>query len=88
MCPRKRPTRGMPVNQTPPPPPPTQVDTSALNAAIAAAVATAMAQYHCTRTSGGGTLVHSTQGEVLVRSRECSYKDFINCKPKSFKGTG
>ena len=23
-----------------------------------------------------------------MRSRECSYKDFTNCKPKSFKGTG
>ena len=26
--------------------------------------------------------------EIPVRSRECSYKDFTNCKPKPFYGTG
>ena len=80
MPPRKSTRR----NPPPPPPPPSAIDTTTLNAAVA----TAMAQYHSTDASRGGTPVNSTQGELLVRSRECSYKDFTNCKPKSFKGTG
>lgn len=72
----------------PPPPPPSTIDKEALNVAVATTVAIAMAQYHSTGASGGGMTVHSTQGEILVRSRECSYKDFTNFKPKSFKGIG
>lgn len=83
--PPRKPTRHNPP--PPPSPPPSAIDTAALNAAVAAAVATTMAQYHSTDASRGGTPVNSTQGELLVRSRECSYKDFTNCKPKSFKGT-
>ena len=65
-----------------------QIDAETLNTAVDTAVATAMAQYHPTNSRGGGTHVHSTQGEVPVRSRECSYKDFTNCKPLSFNGNG
>ena len=78
-------------NETPPPPPPQpptpQFDTTTLNAAVAMAVATAMAQYHSSGSTGGGTPVQSIQVQALVRSRECSYKDFTNCNPLSFKGT-
>ena len=87
MCPRKSTRRNTQIVETTPPLPPL-IDTAALNDAIVAAVATAMAQCHSTGASGGGTPVHSTQGEILVHSREYSYKDFTNCKPKSFKGTG
>ena len=84
MPPRKSPRN----NPAPPPPPPPVIDTTALNVAVAAAVATAMAQYHSTNNSQGGTLVESTHAEIHVRTRECSSKDFTNCKPKSFHGTG
>ena len=92
MPPRRNPRRN-PNNETPPPPPPQpptpQFDTTALNAAVAVAVATTMAQYHASgSTRGGGTPVNSIQFEAPVRSRECSYKDFTDFKPLSFKGTG
>ena len=85
MPPRKSTRRNPPP---PRPPPPPVIDTAALNAAVAAAVATAMAQYHSTNNSQGGTPVESTHAEIHVRTKECSYKDFTNCKPKSFYGTG
>ncbi|CAH1452086.1 unnamed protein product [Lactuca virosa] len=85
MPPRRSTRRDPPVTATPPTP---QIDTAALNVAVAAAVAIAMAQYHSTSASGDGTPVHSNHGEAPVRLRECSYKDFTNCKPLSFKGTG
>ena len=90
MPPHRNPRRNL-NNETPipPPQPPTpQFDTTALNAIVVTAVATAMAQYHSFGSTGGGTPVLSTHGEILVRLKECSYKDFTNCKPLSFKGTG
>ena len=49
MPPRRNPRRNL-NNETPPPPPPQsptpQFDMTALNAVVATAVATAMAQYH------------------------------------------
>ena len=90
MPPRRNPKRN-PNNETPipPPQPPTpQFDTTTLNAVVAAAVAIAMAQYHSSGSTGGGTPVQSIQVEAPVRSRECSYKDFTNCKPLSCNGTG
>ena len=87
MPPRKSPrTSNNPAS--PPPPPPAVIDTAALNAAVATAVETAMAQYHSSDASRGGTPVESIPIEIPVRSRECSYKDFTNCKPKPFYGTG
>ena len=70
MPPRRNPRRN-PNNETPPPQPPTpQFDTTALNAVVVAAVATAMAQYHASgSTGGGGTPVNSIQVEAPVRSR-------------------
>ena len=90
MPPRWNPRRNL-NNETPipPPQPPTpQFDTAALNAVVAAVVVTTMAQYQSSGSVGGGTPVQSVQVEAPVRSRECSYKDFTNCKPLSFKGTG
>ena len=76
MPPRKSP-RNNPAPPLPPLPP--VIDTAALNAAVAAAVATAMAQYHSSNASRGGTPVESIPVETPVRSSECSYKDFTNC---------
>ena len=72
----------------PPPPPIPQFDTAALNAAVAAAVATAMAEYHSSSSTGAGTPIPTIQVETPVHSKECSYKDFTNCKILSFNGTG
>ena len=84
MPPRRNPRRNL-NNETPPPPPPQpptpQFDTAALNVVVAVAVATTMAQYQSSGSVGGGTPVQSVQVEAPVRSRECSYKDFTNCKP-------
>ena len=90
MPPHQNPRRNL-NNETPipPPQPPTpQFDTTTLNVVVAAGVATAMAQYHSSGSTGGGTPVLSTHGEIPMRLKECSYKDITNCKPLSFKGTG
>ena len=70
MPPRKSTRRNPPIIPTQTPTPP-QFDTATLNVAVAAAVTTTMAQYHNNQgTSGGGTIVHSTQGDVVVCSQE------------------
>ena len=80
--PRRNPNKETPI---PPPQPPTpQFDTTTLNAAVAVAVATTMAQYHSSGSTGGRTPVLSTHGEIPMRLKECSYKDFTNCKSLSF----
>ena len=81
MPPRKSP-RNNPAPPQPPPPP--VIDTAALNVVVATTVATTMAQYHSSDASRGGTPVESTPVETPVRSRECSYKDFTNCKAEAF----
>ena len=75
------------ITPTQPPPPP-QYDPAALQTEVVAAVATALAQFSASGTSGSGTTVHSTQSDAPVCSRECSYKDFTNCKPRAFNGSG
>ncbi|KAL7597893.1 hypothetical protein Lser_V15G22825 [Lactuca serriola] len=64
-----------------------QIDATTLNAVVAAAVATTMAQYHPISTGGGETPTNSTHGEVLVCNGEFSYRGFTRCQPLSFKGT-
>ena len=83
MPPRRSPRHATPITPIPSP----QIDAATLNAAVAEAVATAMAQYHSTSTGGGEAPTDSTQGEVPVRQGEFSYKDFTRCQPLSFKGT-
>ena len=68
MPPRKSTRRNPPIIPTQTPTPP-QFDTATLNVTLVVVVATAMTQYHNNQgTSGGGTVVHSTQGYVVVRS--------------------
>ena len=61
MPPRRSPRHPTPITPILSP----QIDVATLNVAVAAAVATAMTQYHLTST-GGGTPTDSTQGEVPV----------------------
>lgn len=71
------------------PPPPPQHDLVAFQAAVTTAVAAAMTQICTSVTSGSGSGAHPTNyGYTYGHPRECSYKDFTNCKPKSFKGDG
>ena len=77
-----------PITPTQPPLPPPQLDPTALQVAVVAAVVTALAQFRASGTSGGRTVVHCTQGDVPVRSRECSYKEFTNSKLRAFNGIG
>ena len=77
-----------PTQPPPPPLPPPQYKPAALQAVVSAAVVATLAQFSMSDNSRGGTTIHSTQGDALVCSRECSYKDFTNCKPIFFNGTG
>lgn len=47
-----------------------------------------MSQINSGGSSGAGMGVNSTQGNIHSRTRECTYKDFMNCKPSFFNGTG
>ncbi|GKE79734.1 hypothetical protein Tco_1549734, partial [Tanacetum coccineum] len=56
--------------------------------AAARAAATAAAATPMTAAAGDGSLNSDTGIRGTVRTlRECMYKDFLNCKPLSFKGT-
>lgn len=78
-----------PSVNAPPPPLPPQYDIVAIRAEIASAVAVAIAQVNHQGTSGSGSgIVTPNHGEGQGRSRECSYKDFTNGKPKPFNGSG
>ena len=84
---RRSTTRDTPVTSTPPPPPP-QYNQVAIQVAVNAAVTVALEQFTSTSTSGSESYVPPTVVEAPVHSRECSYNDFTNCKPKSFNETG
>ncbi|CAH1451264.1 unnamed protein product [Lactuca virosa] len=88
MPPRRSARRNPPITQIHPPLPPPQYNPAAIQAAVAAAVTTTLAQFNTTGTRGSGTAVHSTQVDPPVHSRECSYKDFTNCKPRAFNDSG
>ena len=79
-CPRRRnPARG-----TNPPP---QVDPEVFQAAVAAAVATALADIIASNNNGQD-LRTSGAGDGSNRTRLCTYKDFMNAKPTTFRGDG
>ena len=88
MPPRRSTRCNPPITPTQQPPPLTQYNPTATQVVVAAVVSAALAQFSASGISGSGTTVHSTQGDALVHSRECSYKDFTNCKPRTFNGTG
>mgnify|MGYP001545098041 CR=1 FL=1 len=87
MPPKKRPNRKNNNPPTDPMPPSPQFNPAMFQAAITAAVATTMLQINSGGSSGSGSYAHplnldGSQGH----QKECSYKDFVNAKPKSFDG--
>ena len=86
MPPRKRPSS---KNNNPPPPPPSPFDPAMFQVAVTAAVAAAMSQMNPGGSGGpgGGTQPQNQEGSQ-GHQKECSYKDFMNAKPKSFDDNG
>ncbi|GKD76520.1 hypothetical protein Tco_1339141, partial [Tanacetum coccineum] len=59
---------------------------------IEARVSTALANHETLQNSTNGQGDRSHNSDIGIRGtirtpRECTYKDFLNCKPLSFKGT-
>ncbi|GKD94103.1 hypothetical protein Tco_1373940, partial [Tanacetum coccineum] len=81
MAPRGRPTRLNP-NATPT----TTVTEAQLQALIDQGVAAAMAEAEVSRVRNGYNRNGSGPRPVQV-VRECSYSEFLKCKPLDFKGT-
>ncbi|GKF59971.1 hypothetical protein Tco_0176757 [Tanacetum coccineum] len=70
----------------------TPMTTAAVEQLIEARVSAALANYETLRniTNGHGDGSHNSETRIrgTVRTpRECTYKDFLNCKPLTFKGT-
>ncbi|GKA63584.1 putative reverse transcriptase domain-containing protein [Tanacetum coccineum] len=82
----KRTTRSTPVTPTPNATPTTTVTKAQLQALIDQGVAAAMAEAEASRVRNGynnnGSGPRPTQ-----TARECSYSEFLKCKPLDFKGT-
>lgn len=87
MPPRKSNKHNPPITTTQPPPPP-QFNPAVFQVALTAVVTAAFTQINISGTSRGGTRINSDQGDSHGHPRECSYKDFTNCKPKAFHGNG
>ena len=84
MPPHKSITRVNNTQPTPPLPPPQHMDTAIFQASVTAA----MAQININGASGSiGDTNNTNQGDSQGHPRECSYKDFTNCKPKSLDDT-
>ncbi|XP_023735632.2 uncharacterized protein LOC111883543 [Lactuca sativa] len=66
-----------------------QFDPVMFQATVTAAVAVAMSQIN-TNNAGGAINgpTNSNNRDSQGRSRECTYKDFTNAKPKTFNGSG
>ncbi|XP_023765551.1 uncharacterized protein LOC111914038 [Lactuca sativa] len=89
MSPRRNPRRGEAAVTAPPPPPPPLFDPAMFQAAIAAAVAVVIAQINPINSGGASSgASNSNNGDGQGCSRECTYKDFTNAKPKTFNGSG
>ena len=83
MPPRKS-TRQNPI-PTPTAAPP--MDSTAIESMIAQRVADALANYEANRHNGTGHgTASSSHGNDHANPRVCTYKDFQNCKPRSFHG--
>ena len=68
-----------------PPPPPHQYDPVVFQAVVTVIVIVVMTQI---RASDIGGLGNGTNSSNHGHTRECSYKDFMTCGPKSFDGSG
>ncbi|KAI3690667.1 hypothetical protein L2E82_48857 [Cichorium intybus] len=67
------------------------MDSATFQAAMAAVVVAAVAQINPNGTNGSGSrngTNDSTNGENKNHQRVCTYKDFANCKPMTFRGDG
>ena len=75
---------------TPPPlPQPPSMDFAIFQVDVIVTVAIAIAQISNNGTNGTENGTNSSnQGGSHGRPRACSYKDFLNCKPKTFYGNG
>ncbi|KAL7593729.1 hypothetical protein Lser_V15G32913 [Lactuca serriola] len=92
MPPRRNPRCGGAVGAAPPPPPPPpppQCDPVMFQAAVIATVAATMSQISTNNMGGvSNGPTNSNNGDSQGRSRECTYKDFTNAKPKTFNRSG
>ncbi|GJV04518.1 hypothetical protein Tco_1338087 [Tanacetum coccineum] len=82
----KRTTRSTPVTPTPNATPTTTVTEAQLQALIDQGVAAAMAEAEASRVRNG----YNSNGSgprPAQTARECSYSEFLKCKPLDFKGT-
>ncbi|GJS19623.1 putative reverse transcriptase domain-containing protein [Tanacetum coccineum] len=82
----KRTTRSTPVTPTPNATPTTTVTEAQLQALIDQGVAAAMAEAEASRVRNG----YNNNGSgprPAQTARECSYSEFLKCKPLDFKGT-
>ncbi|GJZ60313.1 putative reverse transcriptase domain-containing protein [Tanacetum coccineum] len=82
----KRTTRSTPVTPTPNATPTTTVTEAQLQALIDQGVAAAMAEAEASRVRNG----YNSNGSgprPAQAARECSYSEFLKCKPLDFKGT-
>ena len=69
--------------------PPKGMSPAAVQALVAASVAEALAAYDAARRQNpSGSGGNGGDGGNGGNPRPCSYKDFINCKPRSFSGIG
>ncbi|GKE63106.1 hypothetical protein Tco_1513473 [Tanacetum coccineum] len=86
MAPNKRTTRASPVTTTTTP---TPVTNAQLKALINQGVADALAARNADRSMNGDdnhNLVTGVRRQAAL-ARECTYPDFMKCKPLYFKGT-
>ncbi|GJX18465.1 putative reverse transcriptase domain-containing protein [Tanacetum coccineum] len=86
MAPRGRPTRSTRVPPVTPAPTTTTVTEAQLQALIDQGVAAAMAEAEASRVRNG----YNSNGSgprPAQTARECSYSEFLKCKPLDFKGT-
>ncbi|GKC65762.1 hypothetical protein Tco_1098360, partial [Tanacetum coccineum] len=66
----------------------TPVSEAAINRLMAQGVADALADYEANRSNGNGNDSHNFRsggGRPARTTRECTYKDFLNCQPLNFK---
>ncbi|GKD02041.1 hypothetical protein Tco_1172315, partial [Tanacetum coccineum] len=82
----KRTTRSTPVTPTPNATPTTTVTEAQLQALVDQGVAAAMAEAEVSRVRNGYNS-NSSRPRPAQAVRECSYSEFLKCKPLDFKGT-
>ena len=83
MSPRRYNQRKNDTTEPPPLPPPPKMDT-----AVTVVVAVDVAQISSSNNGGGKGTNSSNQSENQGHPRECTYKEFTNCKPRPFNGSG